>query len=93
MAASRSRQAFETQLSDENRKLPFPIVHVMAETEGKFDAFLPRLRQFLDAERVLVVLDDLESLLPEHRWPTVRAAAGKSRPPRSLRTRATAARS
>ena len=60
---ARFATAFEAQLSDENLNPLFPLVHMMEETESKFDAYLPRLRQFLERRSVLIVLDNLESLL------------------------------
>jgi tetratricopeptide (TPR) repeat protein len=62
-------RAFETQLSDENLNPRFPLVHMVAAEESKFDAYLPRLRQFLVQWSVLVVLDNLETLLrPDGAW-------------------------
>src|SRR5205823_1096653 len=68
-ALARFAQAFETQLSDEHLRPLFPLVHVMEEAEEKFDAYLPRLRQFLERHSILVVLDNLETLLrPDGQW-------------------------
>jgi tetratricopeptide (TPR) repeat protein len=66
---ARFATAFETQLSDENLEAAFKLVHVMAEEESKFDAYLPRLRKFLENRSVLIVLDNLETLLrPDGQW-------------------------
>ena len=65
----RFAQEFETQLSDEHLNPLFPLLHVMAAIEGDFDAYLPRLRQFLEQQSVLLVLDNLETLLrPDGQW-------------------------
>ena len=49
---------------DENfNSLFLPLVHVMAASEERFDAYLPRLRQFLETRSILLVLDNLETLL------------------------------
>ena len=61
--------AFETQLSDESFEAPFPLVALVAAEEARFDAFLPRLRDFLTKRSVLLVLDNLETLLrPDGGW-------------------------
>ena len=60
---------FETQLSDEHLRAPFSLVSLIAAEEVKFDAFLPRLRQFLKRRSVLLVIDNLETLLrPDGGW-------------------------
>ena len=61
--------AFETQLSDESFEAPFPLVALVAAEDARFDAFLPRLRDFLTKRSVLLVLDNLETLLrPDGGW-------------------------
>ena len=61
--------AFENQLSDENLEAPFALVAMVAAEDARFDAFLPRLRDFLTKRSVLLVLDNLESLLrPDGGW-------------------------
>lgn len=61
--------AFETQLSDESFEAPFPLVALVAAEDARFDAFLPRLRDFLTRRSVLLVLDNLETLLrPDGGW-------------------------
>ena len=61
--------AFETQLSDENFEAPFGLVALVAAEDARFDAFLPRLRDFLTRRSVLLVLDNLETLLrPDGGW-------------------------
>ena len=61
--------AFETQLSDENFEAPFGLVALVAAEDVKFNAFLPRLRDFLTRWSVLLVLDNLETLLrPDGGW-------------------------
>jgi tetratricopeptide (TPR) repeat protein len=59
----RFASAFEIQLSDEHLIPLLPLLHVMAESEDRFDSYLPRLRQFLEKHSTLLVLDNLESLL------------------------------
>jgi hypothetical protein len=60
---------FETQLSDESFEAPFPLVALVAAEDARFDAFLPRLRDFLTRRSVLLVLDNLETLLrPDGGW-------------------------
>jgi len=60
--------AWETQLSDESlRALPL-LAAVSAET-ARFEAYLPRLTEFLRKHSILLVLDNLESLLrPNGEW-------------------------
>ena len=60
---ARFAQAFENQLSDEHLNPLLPLIHVMVESEARFDAYMPRLRQFLESHSVLLVLDNLETLL------------------------------
>jgi hypothetical protein len=61
--------AFETQLSDESFEAPFPLVALLTAEDTRFDAFLPRLRDFLTKRSVLLVLDNLETLLrPDGGW-------------------------
>jgi tetratricopeptide (TPR) repeat protein len=59
----RFAQAFENQLSDEHLKPQLPLMHVMVGPDDKFDAYLPRLRAFLEQHSTLLVLDNLENLL------------------------------
>ena len=76
-------RAFETQLSDENLVPAFPLIHVVGT--DKFDAYLPRLRQFLESRSVLLVFDNMESLLyadgrwREERWERLIAALASHR--------------
>jgi CHAT domain len=61
--------AFETQLSGETFEAPFPLVALLTAEDARFDAFLPRLRDFLTKRSVLLVLDNLETLLrPDGGW-------------------------
>jgi len=61
--------AFENQLSDESFEAPFRLVALIAAEDARFDAFLPRLRDFLTRRSVLLVLDNLETLLrPDGGW-------------------------
>jgi tetratricopeptide (TPR) repeat protein len=71
-------QAWETQF--EELKPPPLLAAVSAET-AKFDAFLPRLTEFLRKHSVLLVLDNLESLVlrtngawRDERWAKLMAA-------------------
>ena len=59
----RFAQAFENQLSDKHLNPLLPLVHVMAGSEDKFDAYLPRLTHVLETRSILLVLDNLETLL------------------------------
>jgi tetratricopeptide (TPR) repeat protein len=65
-------QAFETQLGvveGENLEPPFPLVAMVGAETSRFDAYLPRLRKFLEERSLLLVLDNLESLLrPDGAW-------------------------
>jgi tetratricopeptide (TPR) repeat protein len=61
-------QAWETQLSDEQVKALPLLAAVSAET-ARFEAWLPRLSEFLRRHSILLVLDNLESLLrPNGEW-------------------------
>jgi tetratricopeptide (TPR) repeat protein len=85
-------QAWETQLSDEQlRALPL-VAAVSAET-ARFDTYLPRLTEFLRRHSILLVLDNLESLLRpngawrDERWAKLMAAMlGHDRQSRLLLT-------
>ena len=47
------------------RELPsFQMIHVLPD-EGRFTAFLPRLAELTEQRRVLIVIDNIESLLTE----------------------------
>jgi hypothetical protein len=59
----RFAEAFENQLSDEHLKPHMPLIHAMVGPDDKFDAYLPRLRAFLERHSTLLVLDNLETLL------------------------------
>ncbi len=60
---------FETQLSNESFEAPFSLVALVAADDMKFNDFLPRLRDFLTKRSVLLVLDNLETLLrPDGGW-------------------------
>ena len=59
-------QAFEAQLSNEHMNPLFPLIHMMEEDERKFDGHLTKLRDFLQRRSVLLVLDNLESLLRDN---------------------------
>ncbi len=56
-------RAWETQLSDENLSPEFPLLQMVEAESAKFEAYLMRLKQFLNRKSVLVVLDNVESLL------------------------------
>ena len=61
-------QAWESQLSDESLRALSLLSAVSAET-ARFEAFLPRLTEFLRRHSLLLVLDNLESLLrPNGEW-------------------------
>jgi tetratricopeptide (TPR) repeat protein len=65
----RFAQAFETQVSDQHMEPLFPLVHMMAESDLKFDAYLSRLQKFLEHHSIMLVLDNLETLLrSDGRW-------------------------
>jgi tetratricopeptide (TPR) repeat protein len=69
--------AWETQLGELN---PPSLVETVSAETARFDAFLPRLTEFLRQHSVLLVLDNLESLLRENgawheeRWAKLIAA-------------------
>ena len=61
-------QAWETQLSDAQLS-PLPLLAVVAAETARFEAFLPRVAEFLRQHSILLVLDNLESLLrPNGEW-------------------------
>jgi len=61
-------QAWETQLSDAQLS-PLPLLAVVAAETARFEAFLPRVAEFLRQHSILLVLDNLESLLrPNSEW-------------------------
>jgi tetratricopeptide (TPR) repeat protein len=71
---------WEHQLSDENLRPLFPLVHMVAAPLEKFRAYLARLREFLERRSIFIVLDNLESLLNsngnwrDERWGELLAA-------------------
>jgi tetratricopeptide (TPR) repeat protein len=61
-------QAWETQLSDAQLS-PLPLLAMVAAETARFEAFLPRVTEFLRQHSILLVLDNLESLLrPNGEW-------------------------
>src|ERR1017187_2705758 len=61
----RFAEAFETQLCDESLNPLLPLVQFVEGDARKFDAYLPHVRRLLEERSILLVLDNLESLLRE----------------------------